>query len=104
MINDQVETTVRPLRSGIWNCDPDGTACYRWAVFALTDLEKEAGPIPDLTEDDGRSAFEYAEFACMALTGWRAEYRGPGRAFSDEPLMKRYGKKVIVTQRCGHDV
>jgi hypothetical protein len=38
------------------------------------------------------------------LTGWHYEYRGLGRSFAGDPVLKVFGKKILVYQMRGLDV
>lgn len=87
---------AQPLRSGIYRPYQDGTVCYLWAVFSTADLIEVCGGRPD----DARAR----EWCARELTGWERFYHGPGQSFADDPWLKIYGGKVLVTQRCGRDV
>jgi hypothetical protein len=83
--------SIECLRQGVATV---GDVSYAWAVFDTKAAEAEVGWVADTGNT------EFAE----RLTGWRYSYRGPGRAFSDEPCVRVYGRKLIVTQRRGVDV
>lgn len=64
-----------------------------WAVFDRADLDvertlQEAAP-GELAQD---------------LTGWRYEYRGPGRAFHETPCVRVGRTMILVKQSGGYDV
>jgi len=85
-----IETEVKALKTGYVSFDEDASVSYLFAVF---------------TQDDALHAVEQGcDDVATALTGWHPSYRGPGRSFSEEPMARVFGKKVLVTQRCGVDI
>jgi hypothetical protein len=82
-----------PLTNGVAR-SKDGETSYQYAVYDKRDAETEFGRI----EDGGHS--EFAE----KLTGWYEFYRGAGRAFGQDPVLKVYGKKILVYQLRGLDI
>lgn len=81
---------IPPLKQGSWRSD-DGETGGRFVVFARPDVD---------------AYFGGAESSDPAgdLTGWAPWYSGPGRSFGHEPILRCYGRKVLVYQRTGLDI
>jgi hypothetical protein len=84
----------KPTRCGA-KSDEDWTR--KWAVFSRKDVE-EAYDLPE--KDDHKGWTALAE----SLTGWYRFYKGPGRAFGDDPSIRVSRTRVLVTHTTALDI
>lgn len=100
MINEHVtiDNEFAILRSGISYRDPSEASCYKYVVLDRAEVEARIGCTidPAATKDNQELAQD--------LTGWSRSHSGPGRSFQDDPSLKVFGRRVLITQRCGLDV
>jgi hypothetical protein len=83
-----------------------GESFRRTASFKRSEVEDIVGPLL-LVEDDGRQCFfKQADEEGLVgfLTGWEANYRGPGLLFWHDPVVQVTKRHVIIRQSGGYDV
>lgn len=84
---------IQPRKAGIAR-SKDGETSQRWAIFQREEVESLYGEV------SAENALEIA----AGLTGWSQTYRGPGRAFTSDPIIFVYKRNILVRQFCGLDI
>lgn len=94
----ETDAEVRPCACAIEH-DGEGASLVV-AHFPLLDVVRYVGkPLDELTAEERQQV-------ALALTGWRAEYRGPGQLFSLPPELRvpLFAGCVQVSQVRGIDI